>query len=80
MLSGSDMIMTQRLLVINAGHWGSPGNAFVLSPGPPTPAEVFDSSLGVTQSISPHLPELKNLTSLLFSPFPLLVAANSLKM
>lgn len=65
--------------MINAGHWGSPGNAFVLSPGPPTPTEVFDSSLGVTESLSPHLPELKNLMSLLFSPFPLLVAANLLE-
>lgn len=62
--------------MINAGHWGSPENSFVLSPDPPNPREAFVSNPGVTQSLSPHILELKNLMSLLFSFFLLLVAAN----
>lgn len=62
--------------MINAGHWGSPENSFVLSPDPPNPREAFVSNPGVTQSLSPHILELKNLMSVLFSFFLLLVAAN----
>ena len=36
--------------MINVGHKGSQGNAFVLSPDSPTPADGFDSSFGITQN------------------------------
>lgn len=64
--------------MINAGHWGSLGNAFVLSLDPLTCTDMSGSNLDVTSSISPHIPEPKANICTVF-PFPLLLAANLLK-
>lgn len=54
--------------MINARHWRSLGNAFVLSLDPLTCTEMFGRNLDVTWSISPHIPEPEILVSVLFSP------------
>lgn len=51
--------------MINAGHWGS-WEMHVSFHLTLPPAQVFDSHLGVTQSISLRLSELINLMSIVF--------------